>query len=1056
MRRVLLLLGTVACASPGGGGLAKRAEPAATDTVEIVIAATTDVHGRLRGWDYYTGRPDSTRGLARAATIVDSLRRAHVGRVVLLDAGDLLQGNSLAHFAARVDTTSPHPVVAAMNTMRYDAAAVGNHEFNYGLEFLGRATSTATFPFLAANAWRVNGERAFPAWTVLERAGVRVAIVGATNPGVMVWDRDKVSGRIQVRDLVLEVRRAVNEVRRAGADIVVVVMHSGLDEPSSYDTVSSGVASENASARVAREVSGIDVIVYGHSHREQPGLTIGSTLLIQPRNWATSVAIATLRVVRGAGVVARRGAVVQAVGHAEDSAVIAAVRRAHEGTIRYVATPVGETRASWRADSARFVDTPLIDFINEVQRRRANTDLSAAAAFLAAGGLDTGAITIAEIAQIYPYENTLRAVRISGAQLRAYLEYSARYYRSLGNTPIVDSTIPGYNFDIISGADYTLDLTKPLGTRVTSLSARGRPVADTDSFSLALNDYRHSGGGGYAMLRGAPLVYDAKEGIRELLIDEVRRRGTLRQEDYFVRNWRIEPPAAVAQAAAELAPAPRVAAGAPARRDNHLTNGRWLRVIATNDFHGALEPRADSAGAVVRGGASYLAAEIAQARHACVAPRCASLWLDGGDMFQGTPASNLAYGRPVIAIFNALGLSAAALGNHEFDWGIDTLRALMRDARYPILGVNVRDAQGRDISWIPDDTLLSAGSLKVGVIGAALVETPTVTKASVVKDLRFVDPAPLIDARARALRARGADAVIVVAHIGAFCGREVTTCRGAVVDLAARLTERVDAIVSGHTHSPVRGVVREIPIVQARSRGTALGIIDIPLGDSAAAPVIELRDVRADWVTPDSAVAALVRAAAARVAERMSVPVAEIGEHLALGLRSPLGGLIADAQRYVGQGDVAIMNNGGVRAPIRTGMATVGSLFEVHPFGNRLVRLHVTGRELRNELERQVAQPTFNLHLSGAHVVFDTTRAVGSRVTSLTLSDGTAIRDDGRYRVVLSDFLADGGDRVQLARSALRREDLGIADLDALIAYFKTLTPPVRAQRDVRIRFANP
>jgi 2',3'-cyclic-nucleotide 2'-phosphodiesterase/3'-nucleotidase/5'-nucleotidase len=1056
MRGAVLLLGTVACASTGGGERAALAERAANDTVEIVIAATTDVHGRLRGWDYYTGRPDSARGLARAATIIDSLRRAHAGRVVLLDAGDLLQGNPLTYHAARLDTLGLHPVIAAMNTMRYAAAAVGNHEFNYGLHILGRATSSATFPFLAANVWRVNGERAFPASTVIERAGVRVAIVGATNPGVMIWDRDKVSGRIQVRDIVPEVRRAVNEVRRAGADVVVVAIHSGFDEPSSYDTVSSGVPSENVSARVAREVPGIDVLVYGHSHREQPGLTIESTLLIQPRHWATSVAIATLRVVRGAGVVARRGAVVQAAGHVEDSAVVAAVRQAHEGTIRYVATPVGETRVYWRGDSARVMDTPLIDFINEVQRRRTNSDLSAASAFSATGGLDSGTITLAQIAQVYPYENTLRAVRISGAQLRAYLEYSARYYRSLGSTPLIDSTIPGYNFDIISGADYTLDLSKPLGARVTSLSARGRPVADSDSFTLALNDYRQSGGAGFAMLRGAPVVYDAKEDIRELLIDEVRRRGTLRHEDFFVRNWRIEPPAAVAQAAVELAAAPRPAVPAPVRRDSHLTNGRWLRVIATNDFHGALEPRADSAGGVVRGGAPYLAAEIAQARRACAAPRCASLWLDGGDMFQGTPASNLAYGRPVMTIFNALGLSAAALGNHEFDWGIDTLRALMRDARYPILGANVRDAQGGDIPWIPDDTLVTAGSLKVGVIGAALVETPTVTKASVVKDLRFVDPAPLIDALSRALRARGADVVIVVAHIGAFCGREVTTCRGAIVDLAARLTERVDAIVSGHTHSPVRGIVRGIPIVQARSRGTALGMIDIPLGDSAAAPVIELRDVRADWVNPDSTVAAIVRAAAERVAERMSVPVAEIGENLSLGLRSPLGGLIADAQRHVGEGDVALMNNGGVRAPIRAGTATVGSLYEVHPFGNRLVRLQVTGRELRRELERQVAQPTFNLHVSGARIVFDTTRPAGSRVMSLTLSDSTPIRDRGRYRVVLSDFLADGGDGVQLAQSALRREDLGITDLDVLIAYFKTLPRPVRAQRDVRIRFANP
>jgi 2',3'-cyclic-nucleotide 2'-phosphodiesterase (5'-nucleotidase family) len=1019
-----------------------------------VIAATTDVHGRLRGWDYYTARPDSARGLSRAATIVDSLRRANPGRVVLVDAGDLLQGNPLTDVAARVDTQLPHPVIAAMNVMHYDAAAVGNHEFNYGLATLTRATSSASFPFLAANAWRTNGQRAFPGSTIVQRAGLKIAIVGATNPGVAIWDRENVRGRVEVRDIVSEVRRAVEDVRKTKPDIVVAVLHSGYDEASSYDTASSGVSSENVSARVAREVSGIDLIVYGHSHREQPGLTSGSTLFIQPRNWATSVAVATLRVARGHGVVARRGTVVQSAGHAEDSAVVAVTRAAHDATVRYVARPIGETRVTWSSDSARVADTPLIDFINETQRRKAGADLSATAAFTLAS-IDSGPITVAEIARLYPYENTLRAIRITGAQLKAYLEHSARYYRPFGTTPLIDSTVPGYNFDMISGVEYVLDLSKPLGARVTSLVARGRPVADTDSFTLALNNYRQTGGGGYAMLSGAPVVYDAKEDIRQLLIEEVTARRTLRPEDYFTRNWRLEPSAAVRQAAAELAPRPRAAVAPTSRSDAHLTNGRWLRIITTNDFHGALEPRTDSTGAV-RGGAAYLATEIHTARRACVAPRCESIWLDGGDLFQGTPASNLAFGRPVMTIFNSLGLTAAALGNHEFDWGLDTLRAHMRETRYAILGANVRDASGQDISWIRDDTLVTLGSLKVGVIGAALVETPTVTKVAIVKDLRFADPAPIIDSHARALRARGADRVVVVAHIGAFCQDSLTSCRGGIVNLANRLSERVDAIVSGHTHSPVRAVVRGIPIVQARSRGSAIGIIDLPLGDTTTAPVIELRDVRADLVPADSSVAAVVREAAAKVAARMGVPVVEIAENISQGLRGTLGKLIADAQRSVGQGDVAIMNNGGIRAPLRPGMATYGSLFEVHPFDNRLVRLTVTGKELRAELERQIAQPTFNLHLSGVRVAFDTTRAAGSRVASLTRADGTPVRDSERYRVVLSDFLADGGDGVELARSALRREDLDIPDLDALIQYVKTLPSPIRAPRDERVAFVAP
>src|SRR5688572_30806410 len=194
-----------------------RVEPTA---VELVLAATTDVHGRLRGWDYYQSDPAKAvepRGLARAATIVDSLRAAHPGAVVLLDAGDLLQGNPLAYVAARVSHDTLNPIVGAMNAMDYDAAAIGNHEFNYGLPYLERAVRQADFPFLAANAYRPDGSRAFRAYTIVERRGVKVGIVGATNPGSMVWDRDNLRDRLVVRDIVAEVKAAVAEARAAGA-----------------------------------------------------------------------------------------------------------------------------------------------------------------------------------------------------------------------------------------------------------------------------------------------------------------------------------------------------------------------------------------------------------------------------------------------------------------------------------------------------------------------------------------------------------------------------------------------------------------------------------------------------------------------------------------------------------------------------------------------------------------------------------------------------------------------------------------------------------------------
>ncbi|MDQ6888176.1 MAG: 5'-nucleotidase C-terminal domain-containing protein [Gemmatimonadota bacterium] len=1041
-------------------GLAAQAAAAAgADSRELVVASTTDVHGRLRGWDYYAGREDGNRGLTRAATIVDSLRATSPGRVLLIDAGDLLQGTPLTFIAARRFPSRAHPVIAAMNAMRYDAAAIGNHEFNYGVPLLNHAIAQAHFPFLAANAMTPAGRHAYTPWVIVRRAGIRVGIIGATTPGSVIWDRDNLRGRLVIRDIVPAVGLAVGEARKAGADVIVVTVHSGLDEPASYDTVSSGVPSENVAARLAREVPGIDLIIYGHSHKEIAEKVIGTTLLMQPKNWATSVAVAHLRLVRagrGWRVAERRGELVQAKSHAESAALLAATEGAHERTVAYVATRIGTTPVAWRADSARVADTPLMDFIGEVERRTAGSDLASTAAFSLDASLSAGPITVAEIAKLYPYENTLKAVRLTGRQLRDYLEFSARYFGTAGtDEPAVSPQIPGYNFDIITGADYTIDLSRPAGSRIARLQVKGKAVADSDVFTMALNNYRQSGGGGYAMLRGAPVVYDKQTEIRQLLIDEVARRQTLRPDDYFTRSWTLEPAEAAARAYQAMHRMPGeggdtavAGRGAPSR----------LRIIATNDFHGALEPRPD-AGGVMRGGAAYMASAIEAAERSCTPP-CETILLDAGDMFQGTPSSNLAFGRPVVELYNRLGYAAAALGNHEFDWGTDTLRALMRRARYDILAANVRYADGRDVEWIPNDTIVRRGAITIGIIGVADVQTPRTTLASNVAGLRFDDPAPIVDSITRVMRGRGAQAVIVIAHEGAYCDRDgATNCRGEIVDLANALTEPVDAIVSGHTHSFVDAVIHGTPVVQARRSGQAIDILDLDLGPGQRAVLAHpamVRDIVSDSLAPSPGVDSLVRRAVAAVAERMNRPVATIARPMPKkGEQYALGDLIADAQRWAIRSDVAVMNNGGIRAGLGAGSATYGTLFEIQPFANVLSRLTVTGSQLRSYLEQLVGgtgEP--RSHVSGLIVTYDQKLPVGSRILSAVLADGSALSPTVSYTVGMNEFMVSTGEGVALARSAQRVETTNVADLDALTGYLSSrpqpVTPPDTARLIVR------
>jgi 5'-nucleotidase len=540
-----------------------------------------------------------------------------------------------------------------------------------------------------------------------------------------------------------------------------------------------------------------------------------------------------------------------------------------------------------------------------------------------------------------------------------------------------------------------------------------------------------------------------------------------------------------------VSPAPAGRPAGAARRGAALP--RRLRVLAVNDFHGALEPRPDARGAP-RGGAAPLAAALERARAECRAPECVHVTLDGGDEFQGTPASNLAFGRPVVALYRLLGVDAAALGNHEFDWGRDTLRARAREAPYRLLAANVRTAAGGPLPGTADDTLLVRGGLRVGVVGLATRETPSTTRAANVRGLTFGPLAPAFDARARALRARGAHVVLAVAHSGAFCDRAPARpaavggsrgdsaaaggaaaaaapeapggCRGEIVDFANAVTERVDAVVSGHTHSLVDTRVRGAPVVQARSSGRALGVVDLVLDPATGAPLpdstrSEVREVEGAGDDAPAPVQALVRQAVAAVADRVARPVAEVADAMPRERdeQYALGNLLADAQRWAGRADFAVINNGGIRADLRAGTATYGTLFEVQPFANVLSRVTARGRDLRAYFEQLVARERPRAHLSGAVVEYDPARPAGARITAVRLAGAGArpagaLEDDRLYTLVLNDFLVTGGDGLGLAGRAASVTPLNVVDLDALVGYLRQLPQPVRAPAEERLRAA--
>ena len=1076
---LLALLAVPACSPRTPSTLPAVAPLPAPDTMTLVLMGTTDVHGRLYNHDYYTGA-ETDHGLALLKPRIDSIRAAHAGRTMLFDSGDLLQGNPLGMVYARVHGDQPNPIMRAMNLLDYDAAAIGNHEFNYGLDHLERATALAGFPFVSANIFRAGTQQhAFTPYVLLPvptPAGdtLHVGVTGNTPPGVHLWDRDNVTGILEFRDVVASVSRVVASLKDEGADIVVVLSHGGL-EGTSYDTVTTGLPAENAAAALAEQVPEIDVIFLGHTHRELADTLINGVMLTQAKNWATSLAVATLQAHRaGPGdwrVQRKRGEIVRPRRGDVDRAFLDSLRWEHERTVAHVNARIGEASERMAAREARVRDTPVIDFINEVQRRAAGADLSSTAAFQIDAALPQGDISVADVAALYPYDNTLKAIRITGAQLRAYLEKAAEYYRGYpaGDSTVTNFEVPGYNFDIVAGVEYTLDLARPVGARVTSLTRDGERVRDDQSFTLALNNYRQAGGGGYDMIAGAEVVYDRQEDIRELIIAEVQRRGVIRPGGYFRESWRIVPEAAAEAALAEQIsreakpdgePAGSAAASGAARNSSSAgaptARRKRLRVLATNDFHGNLAPTRTSGGPPV-GGAAALATYFDMERAGFGGDPV--LLLDGGDIMQGMPVSNLTRGRSTVEYYNAAGYDAAAIGNHEFDWGPAVLRERMAQARFPLLAGNIVVA-GSDTtpSWIRGTTILERDGLRIGVLGLTTRETPTATMAEYVRGLEFEDGAATMNRLVPVLRRAGADFVVVVAHAGAYCENASQNCEGEMIDWLERTSEKPDLVVAGHTHSVVRSREHGVSIIETGSWARTYGVVDLERISRDSVDVW-IRGTPVPWtgrVPPDSAVAALVARAEAEVGPQLERVITHNAEEIPRrGLDNPMGRLIADAQRAATGSQIAIMNAGGVRAPMPAGAVTWGDLYRIQPFGNKLMVLKLTGSMLHDAIEHALSGTNPGAHVSGLTVVYDPDRPAGQRVVSLRLTSGESIEPHQTYTVTVSDFLASGtGDGFSAFGRALESTPTGIVDLNALIQYIQNQPQPLRAPRDERMRAA--
>ena len=567
----------------------------ANTTVALRILGTTDLHTNLANYDYYQDKPSNSLGFAKTATLIKEAREENPNSL-LFDNGDLIQGTPLGSFKVSVEPLAEgevHPVFKAMGLLDYDAATLGNHEFNYGLPYLERVLEGAPFPYVNANVLDADtGENYFTPYIMLdkkvidsngEEQSVKVGVTGVVTPQIMQWDKAHLEGKVTTYDAAHAVEKIIPEMKKQGADVIVVIAHSGMGDET-HDVGEADVTYQ------ITELDGVNAVITGHNHAVFPGDfgdlenvdmeqgTVNGVPVVMPGKFGSHLGVIDLKLAEENAnwTVVDGKAAVREISKDDsdvDEAVMEAIKAEHEGTISYVRQPVGETTADIHSYFSQVQDDPSIQIVTNAQKWYVENQLkgtedealpvlSAGAPFKAGTRDDPeyysyipkGELAIKNVADLYVYDNTIATLKLTGADVKEWLEMSAGQFNQIDSDKtaeqsLINTNYRSYNFDVIDGVTYEIDVTQPAkydtngntvnenAERIKNLSYDGQPIDEEQVFIVATNNYRASGN--FPGVRNAIATELYQDENRQAIIDYILDLKTI--DPSADGNWVLSP-----------------------------------------------------------------------------------------------------------------------------------------------------------------------------------------------------------------------------------------------------------------------------------------------------------------------------------------------------------------------------------------------------------------------------------------------------------------------------------------------------------------------------------